>query len=118
MTAELILIQPAEVAERIRANTAVLVDIREPDEFRRRHVPGAVSCPLSTFETASLDIDASRDVVFTCGSGMRTSAACDRLAAAVDRPALVLEGGLNAWAAAGLPMIEGAAQPIETIRRA
>ena len=117
MTAQLISLTPAEVAERIHNNSAVLVDVREPDEFRRRHVPGALSHPLSTFETARLNIDPAREVVFTCGSGMRTSAACDRLAGAVQGRALVLEGGVNAWAAAGLPLAEDRAQPIEINRQ-
>ncbi|HWF77840.1 MAG TPA: rhodanese-like domain-containing protein [Caulobacteraceae bacterium] len=110
MTAQLIPLQPAELAERMRNDSAVLIDIREPDEFRRRHIPGAVSHPLSALDAARLDLDPKRDVVFTCGSGMRTSAACDRLARAVRRPALVLEGGMNAWTSAGLPVAEGKAQ--------
>jgi rhodanese-related sulfurtransferase len=117
MTTQLIPLKPAELAERLRSNSAVLVDIREPDEFRRRHIPGAHSHPLSAFEAARLRLDPSREVVFTCGSGMRTSAACDRLAKAVAGPARVLEGGVNAWAAAGLPVSEDKAQPLEIMRQ-
>jgi rhodanese-related sulfurtransferase len=117
MNAQLIPLKPAEVAERIAQKRAVLVDIREPDEFRRRHVPGALSRPLSAFETAHLTIASGREVVFTCRSGMRTAAACERLAKAVDSPALVLEGGVDAWAAAGLPIDEDKRQPIEIQRQ-
>jgi rhodanese-related sulfurtransferase len=117
MSTRLIPLKPAEVAERIAQKRAVLIDIREPDEFRRRHVPGALSRPLSNFETARLMLQPSQEVVFTCKSGMRTAAACERLAAAVDGPALVLEGGVNAWAAAGLPIAEDKQQPIEIMRQ-
>jgi rhodanese-related sulfurtransferase len=108
---------PAEVAERIRKNSAVLIDIREPDEFRRRHIPGALSRPLSAFETAHPKVEPSQDVVFTCKSGMRTAAACDRLAKVVDGPAHMLEGGVDAWAAAGLPITEDRFQPLEIMRQ-
>jgi len=117
MSAQLIPLKPAEVADRLAAKRAVLVDIREPDEFRRRHVPGALSRPLSAFETAHLAIAPAREVVFTCRSGMRTAAACERLAKAVDGTALVLEGGVDAWAAAGLPLAEDRKQPIEIQRQ-
>jgi rhodanese-related sulfurtransferase len=117
MSAQLIPLNPAEVADRIARKRAVLVDIREPDEFRRRHVPGALSRPLSAFETAHPPTASASEVVFTCRSGMRTAAACERLARAVDGPALVLEGGVDAWAAAGLPIDEDKARPIEIQRQ-
>lgn len=117
MTATLTRLEPAEVADRLADGRAVLVDIREPDEFRRRHVRGALSRPLSAFEQAHLKIDPGREVVFTCRSGMRTAAVCDRLAAAVSGPAYVLGGGLDAWAAAGLPVATDAKAPLEMMRQ-
>ena len=110
-------LEPRIVAERLRAGLAVLVDIREADEFARRHVKGARSQPLSGFEAAHLKIEAGQDVVFTCKSGMRTAGACNRLATAVDGPAFVLEGGLDGWAAAGLPVVEDRKAPLEIMRQ-
>jgi rhodanese-related sulfurtransferase len=48
---------------------------------------------------------------------MRTGANCDRLAAAVDGQAYVLEGGVDAWAAAGLPVSEDRKAPLEIMRQ-
>ncbi len=117
MTARPIPLAPAELAQRLAEKRALLVDIREPDEYRRRHVPGALSRPLSGLVAARLALQPKPDVVFTCKSGVRTAAACERLAAAVDGPVLVLEGGLDAWAAAGLPIAEDKMQPIELLRQ-
>jgi rhodanese-related sulfurtransferase len=117
MTATLIPLKPIQVADRLKLRGAVLVDIREPDEFRRRHVKGALSQPLSAFERAHLKIEPGRDVVFTCKTGMRTAAVCDRLARAIDGEAYVLEGGLDAWAAAGLPVETDAKAPLEIMRQ-
>jgi rhodanese-related sulfurtransferase len=116
MSPQLIPLKPAEVAERIAKRGATLIDIREPDEFRRRHVPGALSRPLSAFE-AGLKVEPAQEVIFTCRSGMRTAANCERLANSVGGPALVLEGGVDAWAAAGLPIAEDKKQPIEIMRQ-
>lgn len=117
MTARLNPLKPAEVAERLKSGRAVLVDIREPDEFRRRHIAEALSRPLSAFAAAHLKVEPRRDVVFTCRTGMRTGGACDQLAAAVDGEAYVLEGGLDAWTRAGLPVVDDARAPLEIMRQ-
>lgn len=117
MQTKLIPLKPAEAEQRLARKGAVLVDIREADEFARRHVKGALSRPLSAFESAHLKIEPGRDVIFTCRTGMRTGANCDRLAAAVDGEAYVLEGGVDAWAGAGLPVIEDRKAPLEMIRQ-
>ena len=103
MTSTLTELDPAAVQARLKAG-ALLVDIREPGEFAAGHIAGALLRPLSSFEAAHLRIEAGRDVIFSCGSGMRTGANCDRLCAAVDGEAFVLKGGMMAWAKAGLPV--------------
>lgn len=117
MTAILHKLSPQQVRDRMETGRAVLVDIREPDEFARSHVCGAQSQPLSTWEKAHLTIDPQADVIFTCRSGMRTAGACDRLAARVNGDAFVLDGGLDAWAKAGLPIETNANAPMEIMRQ-
>ncbi len=117
MTARLLPIEPTDLAARLASGRATLVDIREPDEFARAHVKGAFSRPLSDFEAAHLTIEPGRDVVFTCRTGMRTGANCDRLAARIDGQAYVLSGGLDAWRAAGLPVAEDRKAPLEMTRQ-
>lgn len=117
MTSRLTPISPAELKARLDRRDAVLIDIREPDEYARRHVPGALSRPLSAFEAAHLKLEPGRDVVFTCKTGMRTGANCDRLAATVDGDAYVLAGGVDAWAAAGLPVKDDKDAPLEIMRQ-
>jgi len=110
-------IKAEAAAKRLQARKAVLVDIREADEFARRHVRGALSRPLSAFEQAHLKVAPDQDVIFTCRTGMRTGANCDRLASAVDGQAFVLEGGVDAWSAAGLPVEEDRKAPLELMRQ-
>ncbi|PLK27570.1 rhodanese family protein [Novosphingobium sp. TH158] len=117
MTATLHKLSPKEVQARLASGKAVLVDIREADEFARAHIPGARSQPLSAWEQAHLTIDPDADVVFTCRTGMRTAGACDRLAARVSGDAFVLDGGLDAWSKAGLPVAEDRKAPMEINRQ-
>lgn len=117
MTHALTPLPARQVAERLKAGRAVLIDIREKDEFGRRHIQGAISRPLSAFESAHLKIEPSTDVVFTCRSGLRTQTNCGRLASALGRDAFILEGGVDAWAAAGLPVAENRKAPLEINRQ-
>ncbi|WP_432815844.1 rhodanese family protein [Sphingorhabdus sp.] len=117
MTALLHPLTPQQVRERLDAGRAILVDIREADEFVRSHITGPQSQPLSTWEKAHLSVDPDADVIFTCRSGMRTAGACDRLAARVNGDAFVMQGGLDAWTKAGLPVATNADAPMEIMRQ-
>ena len=117
MAAQLVSLSPNELHKRLSAGSAVLVDIREPDEFARSHIAGALSRPLSQWESAHLAIAPDSDVVFTCRSGARTAGACTRLAARLQGTAFVLAGGINAWSRAGLPLEVDRQAPIEIMRQ-
>ncbi len=117
MPKSLIALKPERVEERVRQGHALLIDIREDDEFARRHVPGALSRPLSRFDAVALPEMAGTDVIFTCRSGMRTTANAERLAAPVGGTAYALEGGLDAWARAGFPVEANRKAPLEMMRQ-
>ena len=108
---------PAEVARRLKANSAVLIDIREPDEFAREHVAEAIHAPLSLFDQVPLKLPDGRDVIYTCRTGNRTGVNCARLAERVRGEAFVLEGGLDAWKAQGLATRTDKSRPIELMRQ-
>lgn len=110
-------IDPKSVADGLKADKFHLIDIREPDEYAREHIGGAVSIPLSRVEQADVKLEAGRTAVFHCKSGMRTEANCAKLAARVDGDALILEGGLDAWKKAGLPVKDNAKAPLPMNRQ-
>jgi len=108
-------IQPAE-AFAMLSHGAVLVDIREADEWRREHVPAARHHALSIIEQRPPEHGGT--VIFHCRSGNRTATNARRLAAAVPGAKVyLLEGGLEAWRDAGLPTVKDARQPIEIMRQ-
>ncbi|WP_426039946.1 rhodanese family protein [Brevundimonas sp. DC300-4] len=110
-------LKPADVAERLKTRRAILIDIREPDEFAREHVSGAVHAPLSRIDALTLERHVGRDVIYTCRTGNRTGVNGVKLAACVPAEAFVLEGGLDAWKAQGLPIHSDQSQPIELMRQ-
>jgi len=110
-------LSPGEVSARIKAGKALLVDIREADEVARERIADSVTTPLSVFEAAHLDIQSGRDVVFMCRTGNRTGSNCVRLADRIAGEAFVLDGGLDAWKAQGLPTLTDAKAPLELVRQ-
>lgn len=110
-------LKPADVAERLKTRRAILIDIREADEFARERVSGAVHAPLSRIDASVLERHAGRDVIYTCRTGNRTGVNGVKLAGCVPGEAFVLEGGLDAWKAQGLPIHADRSQPIELMRQ-
>nr|WP_210491409.1 rhodanese family protein [Microvirga antarctica] len=108
-----------EQAKRLLDQGALLVDIREPDEHAREKIPGAFLMPLSKLDEAEGMPHAGRKVIFHCKSGARTVANAARLAskAAGNCEASLLEGGLDGWKKAGLPVEIDRRQPLELQRQ-
>jgi len=102
-------------ARQLIAEGAVLVDVREPDERAREHIPGTKHAPLSSLQ--SVNTTGAMAVIFHCRSGARTGAHAARLGEAAGCEAYLLEGGLDAWKRAGLPVATDRKQPIEIMRQ-
>ncbi|MBM1172117.1 rhodanese family protein [Microvirga arabica] len=111
-------LSPTE-AKRLLDQGAILVDIREADEHARENIPGARLASLSRLEQADLALPEGQPVIFHCKSGARTQGNAARLAAKVGSAseAFVLEGGLDAWKKAGLPVAVDRRQPLELQRQ-
>jgi len=98
-------LDPRDVSEALKANKAVLIDVREPREFATERLHGASLHPLSTFDPASLPVDGTRDVILHCGSGKRSMTALMRCAEAGVNITAHMKGGLVGWKASGLPTV-------------
>jgi rhodanese-related sulfurtransferase len=82
---------------------AVLVDVREPDEWLAGHAPGAQHIPLGEVSVRYHEIPKDRDVYLICRSGARSARAAQALAGA-GWTALNVADGMQGWQAAGRPM--------------
>lgn len=108
-------ISPRDAQRLIASGEARLIDIRGADEHARARIAGAGHVPLDTL--TNVDPGGAQVVIFHCKSGMRTAANADRLRGAANCEAFVLEGGIDGWRAAGLPVAEDKSQPIEIMRQ-
>ena len=92
-----------EAAARLIADGAVLIDIREAQECAEV-IEGALSAPMSSGATG-IRFCAGQPVIFHCRTGRRTEMNAEALAASVPTDDIyLLQGGIEGWQAAGLPV--------------
>ncbi|MEU8006116.1 rhodanese-like domain-containing protein [Catellatospora sp. NPDC049111] len=94
----------------IAANPDVLlVDVRTPGEYESAHIAGSINLPLDQVDAHLQHIVAAAGgtMVIVCQSGNRAGQCQTRLAAAGTTGATVMTGGMNAWIAAGAPVVRG-----------
>ena len=89
---------------------AILVDVREPDEWAAGHAQDVRHIPLAQLGQRQRELPADRPIITVCRSGARSARAATLLA---ERGGEVsnLRGGMRAWAAAGLPVVATAGGP-------
>jgi rhodanese-related sulfurtransferase len=88
-------------------NGAFLLDVREPSEWQAGHVDGAVLIPLGELQSRMNELPQDQDILIICRSGNRSGQARDLLRAAGMKRTTSVSGGMNAWSAAGLPIVTG-----------
>ena len=98
-------ISPAAAKSLVDEENALLVDIREPEEFAGKHIEGARLEPLSVLPFLAPDPDRERPAIFYCHSGRRTKDNVRALAGRGFAITYLVEGGLEGWEKAGLPIV-------------
>jgi len=98
-------IRPTDAATKVKSGHAVIVDVREKDEWDKEHIPDALHLSRGTLE---LDIeekvpDPNTEVIVHCGGGGRSALAAESLQKMGYKNVRSLEGGFKAWKASGLP---------------
>jgi len=83
-----------------------LIDVRCPSDFESRHARGARNLPVDRLTPQSLAGELNVPVILMSEAGQRARLAREMLRYC-DRQVLVVEGGLAAWKAAGLPLVRG-----------
>ena len=95
-------VDPKRASEIAEAGEADIIDVRTDEEFAEAHIPGALHIELNDIAARAEEIDRERTVILYCESGSRSAMARDALREA-GWNARVLEGGIEAWSAAGFP---------------
>lgn len=99
-------IAPARLAELMAREKGVeFIDVRTPAEYESIHAEGTRLVPLDSLDPGKFQ--PGKPLYVICKAGVRGAKACEKLAAAGIRPVINVEGGTDAWAAAGLPVTRG-----------
>jgi rhodanese-related sulfurtransferase len=89
---------------------ALLLDVREPDEWAAGHAPEAQFLPLGQVQDRVDELPKDRRIVAICRSGARSATVTEALNA-WGYDAVNLAGGMRAWAGAGLPVVTDDGSP-------
>jgi glyoxylase-like metal-dependent hydrolase (beta-lactamase superfamily II)/rhodanese-related sulfurtransferase len=101
-------ITPREFAAVAASGGAPLIDVRTPAEFGVARVPGALNVPLDRLDPQALRARlGDRPFYVICQTGMRSQLAVQKLREAGFDAVIHVDGGTNAWQAAGLPVERG-----------
>ncbi len=106
-------VAPKEAADELGTG-AVLVDVREPEEWQHGHINGSVPAPRGLLEFFAdptsprhkAQLDPGRRMIVVCASGARASLAAATLKTMGYSDVVILDGGLKGWTEAGLPTNE------------
>jgi sulfur-carrier protein adenylyltransferase/sulfurtransferase len=92
-------IDTAEADEQRRRPGAVVLDVREPDEYEQGAIPGAVHIPRGTLESSVENriTDKSAPVIIHCASGIRSAFAAKTLSDMGYQDVVSMSGGFNKW---------------------
>lgn len=93
----------------LKEQGAILLDVREPDEYEQGHAPDSVLIPLGQLKNRLQELRAlgAKPVAVICRSGRRSALAAEILGQAGFTKVYNVQGGMIAWEGAALPTIKG-----------
>ncbi|GGK09055.1 sulfurtransferase [Pilimelia anulata] len=105
----------AAVAATAVDDTVYLVDVREPDEWAAGHAPAARHLPMMEIPARIDEVPRDRPVAVVCRSGTRSAQVIAYLQGHGYGNLSNLDGGMQAWAGSGRPMVSEDGQPARVI---
>ncbi len=97
-----------EAVQLINHQNALVLDVREPNEFAAGHIANAKHIPLAQLSSTLKTLEKYKDkaIVVNCRSGARSAMACGVLRKNGYTQVYNLKGGIQAWEQAGLPTVK------------
>jgi rhodanese-related sulfurtransferase len=100
-------VSPAEAQKKLALKPKpFLLDVRQPEEFRSGHIPGAKLIPLNQLHVRMNELPKTQEIICVCQSGNRSLSATRQMAGAGYK-VINLQGGMIAWSRSGLPVTKG-----------
>lgn len=102
-------LEPQAFAEKIKSSAgATVIDVRTAEEFSEGHLAGAMNFDWNGghFEHLVMNLDKSKAVLVYCTKGGRSASAAQKMRSMGFKEVIELDGGLDEWQAAKLPVIK------------
>ncbi|MHB8891596.1 MAG: rhodanese-like domain-containing protein [Candidatus Limnocylindrales bacterium] len=103
----------ADIRRRDPVRPALLLDVRERDEFMSVRIEGSLFIPMSQLGVRLQDVPKDRPILVICASGSRSTGATSYLLAAGWEDVGSVAGGVDTWERMGLPVKRGPVEPGE-----
>lgn len=99
-------VSPLEATQLLNHQDAVLLDVREPQEYQEGFLPNSIRIPLGSLAEKATQLDKHRErpIIIVCRSGNRSAQAVRMLKRMGYETVYNLGGGLHAWRTANLPI--------------
>lgn len=97
---------PAQKAVLMMNDSALLIDVREKNEFVQGHIPNARNMPMAGIAEQTDKLSKDSPIILTCATGARAQNAFKTLSQKGFQNLFVLESGLDGWKSAGLPIVK------------
>lgn len=93
-----------ELSEKLKfGKHPLVIDVRQPEEFRQGHISGAKLIPLNELHRRMKELPQGREIVCVCASGSRSSSAA-KVLLKEGYTVFDMQGGMLAWRRAKLPV--------------
>ena len=101
-------VTPSESTQMINRDDALILDVRESNEYSEGHIINSLHIPLSALKTRMKDLEKhkAKKIIVACRSGNRSSHACATLKKEGFEQVFNLGGGVMAWESANLPLVK------------
>ncbi|MEE2001932.1 rhodanese-like domain-containing protein [Alkalimonas sp. MEB108] len=102
------LVSPTELTMLVNRQNATVVDIRPEADYKKGHITGAKHLPLNDIvqgQTKGLEKLKATPIIVVCQAGVSAQKAAAALAKQGCDPVTVLQGGMNSWLGASLPVV-------------
>lgn len=99
---------PQSLTHLVNRESAVVLDIRPSELFAKGHITGSINIPLKQLEKKIIKLKKyeSKPIVCVCAMGQTAVSAAEKLQKQGFGHVYILTGGINAWKAAGFPLIK------------
>lgn len=96
-------LNPSQAVQKINQDQAILIDIRSVESYKAHHIPQARNIPSSELSAKTGKIAKDKPIIVVCDTGRNAQSSVSQLRKEGFTDVSVLDGGITAWAQAGLP---------------